>query len=306
MRLNSVKILKINITCDSRQKILEEIRKYLKEKAKGKRQKAKVVPKPVIIATPNPEQIVYARRNPYFADILNQADVAIPDGIGIVLASRLLQNLQPTTYNLQLLQRIPGVEFMEDLVRMSAKEGVGIALIGGRGNLAVEALERLQLKYPGLRGWAQEGPEVKIESTNLQIDKSTNDRKDNSRPMINLAIEQAGKDITDVYFDRFARKIKETKVQMIFVGLGAPKQEYFIEKLTTYNLQPTTPVALMSVGGAFEMITGKVRRAPLLIRLIGFEWLWRLICEPWRWRRQLALVEFIWLVFKEKFKVDRK
>ncbi|MBI5614623.1 WecB/TagA/CpsF family glycosyltransferase [Candidatus Gottesmanbacteria bacterium] len=54
----------------------------------------------------------------------------------------------------------------------------------------------------------------------------------------------------------------------------------------------------MSVGGAFDMIAGKTRRAPVFIRTIGCEWLYRLILEPWRWRRQLALLKFIFLCIR--------
>ena len=59
-------------------------------------------------------------------------------------------------------------------------------------------------------------------------------------------------------------------------------------------------ILLMSVGGSFDFISGKIQRAPLIIRTIGLEWLWRLIKEPWRWRRQLALVHFILRIFQEK------
>lgn len=61
------------------------------------------------------------------------------------------------------------------------------------------------------------------------------------------------------------------------------------------------PVRIMvGVGGAFDYISGNIPRAPLLIRLIGFEWLFRLLVQPWRIKRQLALIKFIGLVFKEK------
>lgn len=326
MRLNSLKILKIAITSDSRQKILEEIRKRLAQTSAVRLQLSERIIKPIVVVTPNPEQIVLAQKEPHFARLLNQADVALPDGIGLVFASRILNVKCQMTNDKWKLHRIPGVEFMEDLVKMAAARGFPIALIGGRDNLAVKAFECLQKKYPGLQGWAEDGPEVIIESTNLQINKSTNN-KNNFRLMINIVIEQAGKDTTDDYFISLARKIRETNVQIVFVGLGVPKQEYFIEalscQLSDFRLQKSDfrpseirnlpagkaglksevlPIILMNVGGSFDFIAGRVKRAPLLIRLIGFEWLWRLVREPWRWKRQLALPEFIRLVIKEKFK----
>jgi N-acetylglucosaminyldiphosphoundecaprenol N-acetyl-beta-D-mannosaminyltransferase len=88
---------------------------------------------------------------------------------------------------------------------------------------------------------------------------------------------------------------------MVFVGMGAPKQEVFIEALAQALVQSkySLPVMFMAVGGSFDIITGRLRRAPLFIRSIGFEWAWRLFQEPWRWRRQLALLKFIVLVWKE-------
>ena len=82
----------------------------------------------------------------------------------------------------------------------------------------------------------------------------------------------------------------------MFVALGAPKQEYYIEEMA----KKTKGVVYMAVGGSFDIISGRLRRAPLFMRRMGLEWLWRLILEPWRIRRQLALVEFVWMVLKEK------
>jgi N-acetylglucosaminyldiphosphoundecaprenol N-acetyl-beta-D-mannosaminyltransferase len=59
----------------------------------------------------------------------------------------------------------------------------------------------------------------------------------------------------------------------------------------------------IGVGGAFDYLSGSVSRAPSWIRSMGFEWLYRLIRQPWRWKRQLALLGFISLVMKEKFSI---
>ncbi len=235
MGLKSKKILGISVTTDSKKNILEDIEKYLEKSSE----------KPLIIATPNPEQIVEAQSDPLFAKILNQADVSLPDGIGLALAMGI--------------KRIPGVEFMEDLVASAAKRGYPIGLIGGRAGVAVEALECLSRRTSGLKGWAFDPGNIDLSTLG---------------------------DLGNV-----CEKIRKTNTRLVFVGLGAPKQEYYIARLARQY-----PMVMMSVGGAFDMIAGKTPRAPFFFRAIGVEWLWRLLREPWRWRRQVALVKFLWLL----------
>jgi exopolysaccharide biosynthesis WecB/TagA/CpsF family protein len=136
----------------------------------------------------------------------------------------------------------------------------------------------LQKKHPGLVGWAEE-PDIRYQISDVRYQNEK----------------------TDELFRNVAQKIHDTKTRMVFVGLGAPKQEYFIEKLATCNMQLETPLVLMSVGGSFDIIAGKTPRAPFILRTIGLEWIWRLICEPWRWRRQAKLLRFVWLVVKKKY-----
>lgn len=92
-----------------------------------------------------------------------------------------------------------------------------------------------------------------------------------------------------------ASRTQET-VDILFVAFGFPKQEEWISQ----NLDKIPVRIAMGVGGAFDYISGSVKRAPLIIRMIGFEWLYRLVRQPWRWKRQLALLEFSYLVLKEK------
>jgi N-acetylglucosaminyldiphosphoundecaprenol N-acetyl-beta-D-mannosaminyltransferase len=85
-------------------------------------------------------------------------------------------------------------------------------------------------------------------------------------------------------------------IDILFVALGAPKQEFWINK----NLDKIPVKVAIGVGGAFDYISGKTPRAPTFIRSVGLEWLFRLVVQPWRIKRQLALIEFIRLVVKEK------
>lgn len=236
----------------------------LEEIQKYLTQERKTGQKPLKIFTPNTEQLVRARRDPDFAAVLNKADISLPDTVGVVWAGRVL------TKN-GIEKPIPGVEFMEDLVQMASGRHVPIGLIGGRNNLAVETLNCLRQKYGLLQdAWAQDGPEI-----------------------------DGDKLPDDIYFQRLARRIVREGTRIVFVALGPPKQEYFIEKLSTiYDLRS---VILMSVGGSFDIISGRLPRAPVWMRTMGLEWLWRLILEPRRIGRQLALIQFVWLVFREEF-----
>jgi N-acetylglucosaminyldiphosphoundecaprenol N-acetyl-beta-D-mannosaminyltransferase len=83
MRLNAVKVLGISISNASKNEILEEIQKYLA-------QPRKIGQKSIKIFTPNTEQLVFARKNPLFTESLNQADVSLPDTVGVVWASKML------------------------------------------------------------------------------------------------------------------------------------------------------------------------------------------------------------------------
>jgi N-acetylglucosaminyldiphosphoundecaprenol N-acetyl-beta-D-mannosaminyltransferase len=90
-------------------------------------------------------------------------------------------------------------------------------------------------------------------------------------------------------------------VDLLFVAYGFPKQEKWISE----NL-PILPVKMaMGVGGAFDYISGEVRRAPFFIRAIGLEWAFRLVREPWRAKRQVKLLNFIGLVIKEKLGLNK-
>ncbi len=226
MSLNAVKILKISITNSSKKTILEEIQKYLDRRTKNSQKSLKIY-------TPNAEQLVLASKNTPFADVLNQADIAIPDSIGVVWAGRMLTKNGPKNV-------IPGVEFMEDLVALAANRHVPIGLIGGRGKIAIRTLECLRKKYPGL----------------------TTSR----HPRI------------------------------MFVALGAPKQEYYIAAAA----KKTPGIIFMAVGGSFDILSGRLPRAPLFLRKLGLEWFWRLMLEPRRLFRQLSLIEFVWLVVRKR------
>ncbi len=195
------------------------------------------------IVTPNPEIVVMAQKDEEFKKILNNADLAIPDGIGLKLSGDIVCN-------------IPGIELMEALIKMASENGFTTGFLGGRNEVAEKASERLQKKYPKLKiSFAQSGGEV---------DEGGNTPTTYHLPPTNL----------------------------LFVAFGPPKQEKWVAK----NLKKLDVKVAMVVGGSFDYFSGKVPRAPKWIRDLGSEWLFRLIIEPWRIKRQLALLKYLWLL----------
>jgi N-acetylglucosaminyldiphosphoundecaprenol N-acetyl-beta-D-mannosaminyltransferase len=101
--------------------------------------------------------------------------------------------------------------------------------------------------------------------------------------------------------EQIANQISESGATILFVAITSPKKEIF---LNTYKKQLQNINFIMGVGGSFDVISGKVKRAPIWMQSIGLEWLYRVIQEPKRmWKRYLVgNTKFIWLVVKEYFK----
>ena len=94
------------------------------------------------------------------------------------------------------------------------------------------------------------------------------------------------------------QKINSQNLSLLFLTLGQTRQENWIfENKNALNCK-----IAIGVGGAVDFLTGTRKRAPRLFRQLGLEWFWRLLLEPWRIKRQLSLVTFLFLVLKEKFR----
>ncbi len=318
MRLDAVKMLGIFITNNPKEEILEEIWKGLKKIRKMGQKTPQMPRNSVIVVTPNPEQIVAAQKNFHFREILNRADLALPDGIGVVWASRFLAPWGAGKRGKGVTEAIPGIDFMENLVWGASKRGLPIALIGSYHGVAVRAFECLQKKCPNLVGWGVDAPEFETKGEKVRFKNYDEKMKEKSHKNSPSSSQSSPSHLRETeYFQALAKRIIDTGVRLVFVGLGAPKQEYFIEKLRkaisdkqkeisknkTYHVSPISyrPFVFMSVGGSFDEISGRIPMAPTWMRRMGFKWLWRLILEPWRIKRQLALLVFIFLVLRKRF-----
>jgi len=156
-------------------------------------------------------------------------------------------------------ERVTGIDLMLRLTERAAAESWSVYLLGAAPGVAGEAADRLCRDYPGLR----------IAGTHHGYFQEKEE-------------------------SRVAEEIKKTKPDLLFVALGAPKQEKWIDR---YFGKFGTGVAV-GVGGSFDVLAGRVQRAPAWIRQMHLEWLSRLIREPSRWRRQLVLPLFAWTVIK--------
>lgn len=284
MSLNRISILGIFVTTGSKAIVLKEIEKYLAVTPAGRKKKPVSAYPPMQIMTPNPEQIVRSVQQKAFAVLLNQADLAIPDGIGVSWAARI-------TGAGGHVGRLSGSDLMDDLVNLAAEKGLGIGLIGGPPGLADVALECLRKKHTTLTGMALTMPEIR-----LQHGKISEDDK------ISYSYAPENPEICRI-LDHTARKLMDRNLRIVFIGMGAPKQEWVMHELSRrlITMGSNKPIVLMAVGGTFAFVAGKLPRAPRWVRNIGLEWLWRLILEPWRIGRQLSLVVFVLYVIRQKY-----
>ena len=229
------------------------------------------------IVTPNPEIVMMAQKDQELKSIINNADLAIPDGAGLKL-----------TGDIRCLS--PGIDVMEKLVKMASERGFTIGLLGGRGQVANETAERLLRKYPKLKViFAKSGGEIDEEGRQLSV--LSPQFSDSSSQVVGIPITDKQK-TEKQNSENKQLKTDTRKTDLLFVAFGPPKQEKWIYK----NLDKLDIKVAMGVGGAFDYISGTVPRAPIWIRNLGFEWLFRLAVQPWRIKRQLALVKYLFYV----------
>ena len=199
------------------------------------------------VVTPNAEIVYEAMHDENLCSLVNGADLVLPDGAGVVLASKILKK--------PLKQKVAGVDFADNLLAVLAQTGGSVYLLGSKPGIAELAAEKMLAKHPGLTiaGMADgyfkdEGPVVE--------------------------------------------KINAVKPDVLFVCLGAPKQEKFM----VAHRQELQVKLMAGLGGSLDSFAGTVKRAPKWMINLSLEWLYRLIKEPKRFKRMLRLPKFLWAV----------
>jgi N-acetylglucosaminyldiphosphoundecaprenol N-acetyl-beta-D-mannosaminyltransferase len=208
------------------------------------------------VVTMNAQFVEMAHQESRFADVLRRADLSVADGLSVVWASRCLGQALP--------ERVAGADLMVRLCEAAAEDGRTVYFLGGKPGAASLTAERLRKDYPSLRIAGVDCPPLGFLD---DPDQCT----------------------------QVAERVEQAKPDLLFVGLGAPKQEYWIDR---YSHLPAK--VMMGIGGSFELVSGFRKRAPLMLQKAGCEWLWRLCMEPRRlWKRYLVgNTIFLALVFK--------
>jgi N-acetylglucosaminyldiphosphoundecaprenol N-acetyl-beta-D-mannosaminyltransferase len=221
---------------------------------------AKMGGKPAFVVTANAQHIVLLNKNLRFREIYGQADLVLADGISLLIAARIGGRV--------IQERIPGVDILRRLCRLAAESGLRVFLLGGRPGSA----ERC--------------------ASILRRDFATLDCRTHCPP--------SGFDENSAGLRTVADAIVAHRPHLLFVALGAPKQETWIYN---HGLQLSVPVSI-GVGGSFEMVGEIVKRAPIWIQSAGCEWLYRLCREPRRmWHRYtIGNLEFAEIVLAQCFR----
>jgi len=165
-----------------------------------------------------------------------------------------------------LPERVPGIDLMENLMQMANENGHKAFLFGAKEEIVKTVCNHYNVIYDG---------NIVVGYRNGYFSKN----------------EEA----------EIVGQINNSGAQMLFVAIPSPQKEYFINK---YREKLPNILLLMGVGGSFDVVSGNVKRAPLVFQKLGFEWLYRLYQEPRKmWKRYLiGNIEFVFLLFKEKFK----
>lgn len=200
------------------------------------------------ICTTNPEFIMRAQDDEPFRQLLWDADLCVPDGVGLLLAGRWMHQPLP--------ERVPGSEIVYHLAEECAKNGWRLFLLGAQEGIAAEAGRIFQQKYPNLT----------------------------------IAGTYAGSP-APAENNEIVTMINESRADILYVAYGNPNQDKWIGR----NKETLNSVRVaIGIGASLDFVTGNIPRAPRWMQKLGLEWLHRLILEPWRWRRMLALPRFVW------------
>jgi len=200
------------------------------------------------IVTINPEMIFAADKNPELANILREAELVTPDSTGVMLAIASL--------GIQEAEKVPGVDFSEELMQKCREAGFSVAFLGGSPDTIDSMKPEIQKKFPGL----------------------------------NIVFSHHGY-FTDSEFPEIKEELLRVNPHLLFVALGSPKQEFFIKN----HRDVLNKTVMIGVGGSFDIWAKKVKRAPLVYRIMGLEWFYRLITQPARFTRMFPVLPMFFL-----------
>ncbi len=226
---------------------------------------------PHYVVTPYSEIILFAQTDEEYKQVLNAADLSLPDGIGILWAAKYLTTnysllttllaivLNPKFIRTVIYEQITGSRLIHDLARLCSEKNYSLALVGGQDNVAVQAANELKKHYPNLK--------------------------------INLALSGRS------FNEETVKEIEQSNSDILFLAYSPPKQEKWIAA----NLAKLNIKVAIGLGGTLDYLAGKRLLAPNFWHYTGLEWLWRLLTQPSRVARIWnAVPVFIWKIYKYK------
>ncbi len=212
------------------------------------------------ITTANLDHIAKLQKDAEFREIYKNATLVVADGMPLLWGAAFLGT--------PLKEKVSGSDIFPRLCAVAAEKGYKLFFLGGRPGAVLKASEVLKTKYPTIQFAGVYSPPYGFEQDEVK-----------NRKIVEM--------------------IKDAKVDILFVGLGAPKQEKWIYR---YKDEYQVPVSI-GVGASFEFVSGIIKRAPRWMQKTGLEWCWRLLMEPKRlWKRYLIDdMKFFWLILKQKY-----
>lgn len=205
------------------------------------------------VITVNGAMLVNAARDARLRRLFNQADLILPDGIGVLLAGAILGR--------RFRERVPGVDFVERLCKVCAQDGFRVYLLGGAPGIAEAAATAWQSRYPGIAVAGVAHGYFSAEEEGAVIDR-----------------------------------IRAVRPHLLLVALGALRQEEWIAA----HRDAVGASVSIGVGGTFDVVAGRVRRAPGWMQRAGLEWAYRFAQEPRRWRVIVTLPLAVLLALWER------
>ncbi len=220
------------------------------------------------LACANPHSLYVAAEDDSFSDALHEADLLVPDGVGVIVASKLLGG--------QIENRITGSDIFEGLSVFSNNpqldKPISYFFIGSTNETLGKIQQKLGNDFPNIDCVGIYSPPFKAEFSEADIDE-------------------------------MVRVINEVKPDVLWVGMTAPKQEKWIA-----TLMPRLDIKFAAaVGAVFDFYTGNVQRSPEIYQRLGLEWLPRLVQQPRRlWKRVfISGPFFLYMVFCQKLKANQ-
>ncbi len=210
------------------------------------------------VVTPNLDHIVKLETDPEFVHCYEHAGLVLADGNPLVWASKLLGT--------PLKALVTGSDLFPALCQHAATKGHRIFFLGGLDGVAQKAADNLKAKYPAINV-------VGVYSPPFGFDKNNEEN------------------------NRIIEMINAARPHILFVGLGAPKQEKWVYN----NIDQLNINIAIGIGASFDFVAGTIKRAPALVRKIGMEWFWRFSNEPRRLFKRYFIdgAQFIPIIYKQ-------